>query len=100
MLMTEKNKAQIENARDSANFSQVIAPWFNNKISRLRGEAEEQKAYKDYYNDAIITSNVWNSNNLNLTPGQKELQKIYLTNGLEKLTEYIGDDETRNSDWN
>lgn len=100
MLMTEKNKAQIENARDSANFSQVIAPWFNNKISRLRGEAEEQKAYKDYYNDAIITSNVWNSNNLNLTPGQKELQKIYLTNGLEKLNEYIGDDETRNSDWN
>ena len=100
MLMTEKNKAQIENARDSANFSQVIAPWFNNKISGLRSEAKEQEEYKDYYNDAIITSNVWNSNNLNLTPGQKELQKIYLTDGLEKLNEYIGTDATRTSDWN
>jgi hypothetical protein len=38
MLMTEKNKAQIENTRDSANYSQILAPLLAGTEQRLRNE--------------------------------------------------------------
>jgi hypothetical protein len=39
--MSEKNKAQIENARDSANFSQVLSPLLAGKEQRLRNKGKE-----------------------------------------------------------
>jgi hypothetical protein len=36
MLMTQKNKADIENARDSANYSQIVAPFLAAEEQRLR----------------------------------------------------------------
>jgi hypothetical protein len=38
MLMSEKNKAQILNMRDSANFSQVVSPLLSATEQRLRNE--------------------------------------------------------------
>jgi hypothetical protein len=38
--MSEKNKAQIENSRDSANFSQVVAPLMGGIEQRLRNEGK------------------------------------------------------------
>jgi hypothetical protein len=45
ILMSEKNKAQIENMRDSANFSQVVSPLLAAKEQRLRNEGVEQEYY-------------------------------------------------------
>jgi hypothetical protein len=45
MLMTEKNKANILNMRDSANFSQVVFPLLAGKEQRLRNEGAKQEYY-------------------------------------------------------
>lgn len=45
MLMSDKNKAQIKNMRDSANYSQVIAPYLAGTEQRLRQKAVEQEYY-------------------------------------------------------
>ena len=99
MLMSEKNKAQIENMRDSANFSQVVSPLLSAKEQRLRNEGVEQEYYQDYYDDALVTQDVWNNFDTNLTEGQKALRNEYLTGGSERLSTYIGTDATRKSDW-
>ena len=99
MLMSEKNKAQIENMRDSANFSQVVSPLLAAKEQRLRNEGAEQEYYQDYYDDALVTQDVWNNFDTNLTEGQKALRNEYLTGGSERLATYIGTDATRKSDW-
>ena len=43
LLMTEKNKTQIENMRDSANYSQVFAPLVGATEQRLRSKAAQQE---------------------------------------------------------
>ena len=63
MLMSEKNKAQIKNMRDSANFSQVISPILAGREQRLRNKAAQQEYYQDYYDDAMVTSEVWRTYN-------------------------------------
>jgi hypothetical protein len=45
MLMTQKNKANIENARDSANYSQIVSPYLTATEQRLR----EKGAEKEYW---------------------------------------------------
>ena len=99
MLMSEKNKAQIENMRDSANFTQVVSPLLAAKEQRLRNKGAEQEYYQDYYDDALVSQDVWNNFDTNLTDSQKALRNEYLTKGFEGLTAYIGDDATRKSDW-
>ena len=81
MLMSEKNKANILNSRDSANYSQVVAPLLGGIEQRLRNEGKEQKAYQDYYDNAIAKQNVWNSYDPGLTDVQKELRNKYLLEG-------------------
>jgi hypothetical protein len=61
MLMTQKNKAQIENTRDSANYSQIIEPLLASREQRLRNEGAKQQHYQDYYDNALVSSDVWNS---------------------------------------
>lgn len=99
MLMSQKNKAQIENVRDSANFSQVAAPLMAGIEQRLRNEGKIQKAYQDYYDDAIVAQEVWNTFDTGLSDSQKALRTEYLTGGTEKVQSYVGTDKKKYSDW-
>ena len=101
MLMSEKNKAYIKNMRDSANFSQVISPLLAGKEQRLRNKAAQQEYYQDYYDDALVTQDVWNNYSDGLSESQKELRNKYITEGAEALSKYIYEDttNTRSSDW-
>jgi hypothetical protein len=81
MSMSEKNKANILNSRDSANYSQVVSPLLSGVEQRLRNEGKEQEAYQDYYDDAVVTRNVWNTYNTGLSNIQKELRDVYLKSG-------------------
>ena len=99
MLMSEKNKANILNMRDSANFSQVVSPLLAGKEQRLRNKAAQQEYYQDYYDDALVTQDVWNNFSDGLSESQKTLRTKYLTEGVEGLSTYIGTDQARKSDW-
>lgn len=99
MLMSEKNKAQIKNMRDSANYSQVVAPLISGQEQRIRNKAAEQDYYQDYYNEALVTNDVWNTYREGLTDSQKNLVNIYLNEGNSGLNAYIGTDSTKESDW-
>ena len=95
MLMSEKNKANILNSRDSANYSQVVAPLLGGIEQRLRNEGKEQKAYQDYYDNAIAEQNVWNSYDPGLTDVQKELRNKYLLEGATGVTDLINSDKAK-----
>lgn len=99
MLMSEKNKSQIENMRDSANYSQVVAPLLGGIEQRLRNKGKEQEYYQDYYDDALVTSEVWNTFEDGLSDSQKVLRNEYLTKGQAGLSAYIGTDNNRYGDW-
>lgn len=99
MLMSEKNKAQIKNMRDSANFSQVLSPLLAAKEQRIRNKAAQQEYYQDYYDDATVAQNVWNTYEDGISDSQKVLRNEYLTGGTEGLKKYIGNDETRYKDY-
>lgn len=99
MLMSQKNKAQIENARDSANFSQVAAPLMMGIEQRIRNEGKIQKAYQDHYNDALVQNDVYNTFRDGLTDTQKTLIDTYQTFGLEGLTKYLTDNNLTKTDW-
>lgn len=100
MLMSEKNKANILNMRDSANFSQVVSPLLAGKEQRLRNKAAQQEYYQDYYDDATVTQDVWSNFNDGLSESQKVLRDKYINEGAEALATYINEDKvTRNSDW-
>lgn len=100
MLMSEKNKANILNMRDSANFSQVLSPLLAGKEQRLRNKAAQQEYYQDYYDDATVTQDVWSNFSDGLSESQKVLRDKYINEGAEALTTYINEDKvTRNSDW-
>lgn len=98
MLMSEKNKANIENMRDSANISQVVSPLLAGWEQRLRNKGAEQEYYQDLYNNAMVDKEVWHDKS-NLSPEFLALQDAYLTGGLEGITTFIGDDETKKNDW-
>lgn len=99
MLMSEKNKADIENMRDSANFSQVVSPLLAAKEQRLRNEGVEQEYYQDYYNDALVQSDVYANFRDGLSATQKALIDTYQTSGTEGLTKYLTDNNLTESDW-
>lgn len=99
MLMSEKNKAQIENSRDSANFSQVVAPLMGGIEQRLRNEGKLQQYYQDYYDDATVAQEVWNTFDTGLSETQKALRNEYLTGGTTKVKTYVGTDTKKYNDW-
>ena len=98
MLMSEKNKAQIENMRDSANFSQVISPLLQGKEQRLRNEGAEQEHYKEYYENALMSNNVWNTHRDGLSETQKKLADIYSKQGYDAFTKYATDNKIAQAD--
>lgn len=89
MLMTEKNKAQIENMRDSANYSQITAPLLSATEQRIRQKAVEQEYYRDYYNEALIGTNVRNNFTEGLSPKQLELKQMYNSQGITAVNDFI-----------
>ena len=99
MLMTEKNKAQIKNMRDSANFSQIVSPLLAAKEQRLRNKGTEQEYYQDYYNDALVQNDVYANFRDGLTDVQKSLIDTYQTSGIEGLEKYINDNNLTQNDW-
>ena len=99
MLMTEKNKANILNMRDSANFSQVVSPLLAGKEQRLRNEGAKQEYYQDYYDEATIAQTVWNTFEDGLSDSQKALRKEYLSGGKEGVQKYVGTDQAKRNDW-
>ena len=99
MLMTSKNKAQIENARDSANYSQIINPLLTASEQRLRNKTQEQNAYKEYFEDARIQSDVYKNFREGVSDSQAAMLTEYLNGGLEGLNKFIGEDETKKKDW-
>lgn len=99
ILMSEKNKAQIKNMRDSANFSQVLSPLLAAKEQRLRNKGAQQEYYQDFYDDALISQDVWNNYNEGVSESQKLLRDEYLKGGTTGLSTYIGNDQTKLQDW-
>lgn len=99
MLMTDKNKAQIENMRDSANFSQIVSPLLAAKEQRLRNKGAEQEYYQDYYNDALVQNDVYTNFRDGLTDVQKSLIDTYQTSGKEGLEKYLTDNNLTQNDW-
>ena len=91
MLMSEKNKSQIKNMRDSANYSQVVAPLLGGIEQRLRTQGKEQEYYQDYYENALMSSNVWNTYRDGLSETQKKLADIYSKQGYDAFTKYATD---------
>lgn len=99
MLMSEKNKSQIKNMRDSANFSQIVSPLLAAKEQRLRNKGAEQEYYQDYYNDALVQNDVYANFRDGLTDVQKSLIDTYQTSGIEGLEKYITDNNLTQNDW-
>lgn len=99
MLMTEKNKAQIKNMRDSVNYSQVLAPLLSGIEQRWRNKGAEQDYYQDYYNDALVQNDVYATFRDGLTDTQKSLIDTYQTSGIQGLEKYINDNNLTRNDW-
>ena len=95
MLMTQKNKADIENARDSANYSQIVSPYLTATEQRLREKGAEQEYWQDKYETALVEKQVWYDPNLQLTDVQKAIRDKYLLGNTEDLQAYLDEDKTR-----
>lgn len=100
MMMSEKNKSNILNMRDSANFSQVINPLLSAKEQRLRDEVTKQERYQDELDKAYISQDIWNNmDESNLTDEQKEMKNIYLSQGSNGLNTYFIDHPNARGAW-
>ena len=98
MLMTEKNKAQIENVRDSANITQVVSPLISGWEQRLRNDAAKQEYYQNYYDNEMVDREVW-SDTTGLSTDEINMVNAYLTGGESGLNTYIGEDSTKKQLW-
>ena len=99
MLMTSKNKSQIRNMGKSATYSQVVDPLLTATEQRLRNEGVEQEQYQDYYNEAVVSRDVWNNYRTGLSAEQTKLANLFSTGGVDALEEYIGKDPIKNKEW-
>lgn len=100
MLMSEKNKASIMNSRDSANFSQVLAPLLAGTEQRLRNEGVLQQKYQDYYDNALVKQDVWNNYRDNLSESQKNLAKTFATKGKAGVDALLKGNTQLQGEWN
>ena len=100
MMMSEKNKSNILNMRDSANFSQVINPLLSAKEQRLRDEVTKQERYQDELDKAYVSQDIWNNlDESNLTDEQKTMRTIYLSQGSNGLNTYFIDHPEARGAW-
>lgn len=100
MMMSEKNKSNILNMRDSANFSQVINPLLSAKEQRLRDKVTKQERYQDELDKAYVSQDIWNNlDESNLTDEQKTMRTIYLSQGSNGLNTYFIDHPDARGAW-
>lgn len=99
MLMSQKNKVQIENARDSANFSQIIEPILHGKEERLRYDGAKQEYYQDYYDDALVSQDVQKNFRDGMTAEQKIIADKLALEGIDGVSAYVGTDKQRERDF-
>ena len=97
-LMSFKNKKNIEAMNKSVNFSKVIDPLITATEQRLRNEGKQQEQYQDYYNEKLVSSQVWNTFRDGLTDSQKALVDLYLTQGQSAINTETAD-ATKKADW-
>lgn len=100
MLMSEKNKEQIRNMRDSANYSQIVSPLLMGIEKRLRASATEQEQYQEYFDKQAIHNDVWTSYDTGLTSEQIELRDIYNSGGFTAIDDVLTKDSSKRADWN
>lgn len=100
MLMSQKNKAGIENARDSANYSQVIEPFLAAAEQRLRDKGAEQEYWNNKYQQALVEKEVWYDPNLPLTDSQKAIRDKYLLGDMAAFRAYLDEEDGRLADYN
>ena len=96
MLMTEKNKTQIKNMRDSANYSQIVAPLLTEMSAQMRAKAQEQEYWQDYYDEQMVQDEVWHTYTEGLTPSEIELVNAYNSGTLYSL---IAEDSAREQEF-
>lgn len=97
-LMSFKNKKNIEAMNKSVNFSKVVDPLITATEQRIRNEGKQQEQYQDYYNEKLVSSQVWNTFRDGLTDSQKALVDIYLTQGQSAINTETAD-ATKKADW-
>ena len=95
MLTTIANKAKIENTRDSANYSQILAPLLAGDEQRLRNNEVQKERYQSYYDDALASQDVWSNFRDNLTPEQVVMADKFKTGGLGAVEDYINGDTSK-----
>lgn len=100
MLATAKNKSQIENMRDSANYSQVVAPLLMGIEQRIRSSAAEQQQYQEYFDKQAMHNDVWTNYDTGLTSEQIELRDLYNSGGLTAIDAALTQDPSKRADWN
>lgn len=93
MLMSSKNKATIENTRDSANYSQIVEPFLAGLATQQRAEAKKAQAYQDYYDEALVDWEVWST----FDPGLSDEQKALRDKCLSGVT--LTSEELDSEDW-
>ena len=95
MLTTLANKTKIENTRDSANYSQILAPLLSGYEQRMRNNEVLKERYQNYYDDALAAEDVWSNFRDNLTPEQALMADKYKTGGLSAVEDYINGDTSK-----
>ena len=88
MLMSDKNKAQIENTRDSAMQSMIIDPLLSSREQRLRNEAAEQQEAQDYYYEKMLPREVLTTFELE-DPKEEEIRTLWINQGYEAVQSAI-----------
>lgn len=100
MFMADKNKRNIENMRDSANYTQIIAPLLAAQEQRMRSDADRKDAYLKNLQLSTVEQEVWNTYDEGLTDQQKELRDAYLSKGYTGVQELKDKDATYGTSWN
>lgn len=99
MLMTAKNKADIENGLASANYSQIISPLMQGIEQRMRNDELKQKELRTKYQKSLIEQDVWNGTGMTLTPEQEQLRNAYLDGGIDAVNTLIAENSDRQAIW-
>ena len=103
MLETQKNKANLENIRDSGNYSQIIEPFISTQEQRLRNEAIRKEQLEQQYKDASVVQDVWTNYDFGNDPNADKYNQIrtdYINGGAAAIQENIANNLYTQADYN
>lgn len=103
MLETQKNKANLENIRDSGNYSQIIEPFISTQEQRLRNEAIRKEQLEQQYKDASVVQDVWTNYDFGDDPNADKYNQIrtdYINGGAATIQENIANNLYTQADYN